>query len=169
MATTVQVETQIDSRNGWIVHENYGVGRIRGKEVKYISGEENEYYRIELANGTIWVPVDDYDDDKFRALASEKEFDEALEALQREPRAMDGNFQRRKAKIRKAKAKNSLLAIACMVRDLTARRSERSLSNTEERALRKFTERLVVEWSTCRDIGKGEARKRLHNLLNTVK
>lgn len=162
------VDTQMESRNGWVVHSSYGVGKIKGKTVRTISGEETEYYKIEIANGTVYVPVDDYDDDQFRALASKNEFKRALEVLERPARPMEGNFQKRKARIRRVQKENSILAIARLVRDLSARRSDRSLSNTEEEALRQFKERLLVEWSTCQNIDMQEAQQRLVAALHHV-
>lgn len=150
----------------WIVHCHYGVGQVLAIETKCISGEENDYYRIKTRNSTIWVGVDQLDEDKFRPIATRQEFDEVLAILERPPRPMKANFNARKRRINQVKFKNSPLALARIVRDLWGRQSRRgSLSNTEQSALRRFTKRLLAEWSVCLRVDVPEAQTRLYALL----
>jgi len=150
----------------WIVHRHYGVGQVLGIETKSISGEENDYYRIKTRNSTIWVAIDQLDENQFRPVVTPQEFDEVLAILERPPRQMKANFNARKRRINQVKFKNSPLALARIVRDLWGRQSRRgSLSNTEHSALRRFTRRLLAEWSVCMRVDVPEAQKRLYALL----
>jgi CarD family transcriptional regulator len=151
----------------WIVHKRYGIGQIQGVEQKNISGEPADYYRVETHNSIVWLPVDDLNKDAFRALASQEEFEEAVAILQRTPRQMPSNFNSRKKRIREVKAKNSIRAIARLVRDLWYRQTGRTLSNTEHRALRRFMQRLAAEWSVCRGMDTEEAREHVYDILRT--
>ncbi len=151
----------------WIVHKRHGIGQIQGVEQKNISGEPADYYRVETHNSIVWLPVNDLNKDAFRALASPAEFEEAVAILQRTPRQMPSNFNSRQKRIRDVKAKNSIKAIARLVRDLWYRQTGRTLSNTEHRALRRFTQRLAAEWSVCRDIEADEARERVYDILRS--
>ena len=154
----------------WIVHRHYGVGQVQGTEKKNISGEENDYYRIKTRNSTIWVAVDQLDENQFRPIATPQEFDEILAILERPPRRMKANFNARKRRINQVKSKNSPLALARIVRDLWGRQSRRgSLSNTEHSALRRFTRRLLAEWSVCMRVDVKEAQRRLYALLQKSK
>lgn len=157
--------TALRSEDGWVVHRTYGVGQVEGKETKSISGEPADYYRIRMKNGSVWVPIEDFTEEHFRPLASEYEFKEALDVLKQPPRPMASHFKSRKKRINEVASTNSLLDVARLVRDLSGRRAQRSLSNTEGQALRRFTERLLVEWSKCRDIEIDDARQRLRALL----
>lgn len=154
----------------WIVHCHYGVGQVLGTETKCISGEENDYYRIKTRNSTIWVAVGQLDENQFRPIATPQEFGEVLAILERPPRKMKANFNARKRRINQVKFKNSPLALARIVRDLWGRQSRRgSLSNTEHSALRRFTKRLLAEWSVCMQVDVKEAQKRLYALLQKNK
>ncbi|HEX6387686.1 MAG TPA: CarD family transcriptional regulator [Anaerolineae bacterium] len=163
-------ERQAFSPKDWIVHRHYGVGQVLGTETKTISGEENDYYKIKTRNSTIWVAVDQLDEGHFRPLATPQEFREVLAVLERPPRKMKQHFNSRKRRINQVEAKNSPLALARMIRDLSGRQKRRgSLSNTEHSALRRFTKRLLAEWSICMNVDVKEAQKRLHGLLQKDK
>jgi CarD family transcriptional regulator len=162
MATIEQLR-----EGNWIVHKRYGIGQIQGVEEKNISGEPADYYRVETHNSIVWLPVEDLNKDAFRALASPEEFEEAVDILQRPPRQMASNFNTRKKRIREVMGKNSLRAIARLVRDLWYRQTGRTLSNTEHRALRRFMKRLTAEWSVCRDIEAEEAREHVYDILRS--
>lgn len=151
----------------WIVHKRYGIGQIQGVEEKNISGEPAEYYRVETHNSIVWLPVDDLNKDAFRSLATDEEFQEAVNVLQRPPHKMASNFNTRKKRIREVMGKNSLLAITRLVRDLWYRQTGRTLSNTEHRALRRFMQRLSAEWSVCRDVEADEAREHVYDILRS--
>jgi len=158
-------ETQIFGKGDWVVHNRYGAGQVCGTEVKCISGKEANYYRIETSNSTLWVPVDQFSHDTFRPVASRSEFKQVLSILKRPPRIMNANFKMRHSRIQKVQSENSLQAIARLVRDLWARQSEKSLSDTEQRALRRFTEHLLAEWAVCMKLEIDDARQQLHHIL----
>ena len=42
----------------WVVHRQHGAGQIKKIQSMEISGNENQYYRIETPASTVWVPVD---------------------------------------------------------------------------------------------------------------
>ena len=158
-------ETQTFGKGDWVVHNRYGAGQVRGTEVKCISGKEANYYRIETSNSTLWVPVDQLSHDTFRPVASRSEFKQVLSILRRPPHTMNANFKLRRSRIEEVQSENSLQAIARLVRDLWARQSEKSLSDTEQRALRRFTDHLLAEWSVCMKMEIDDARQQLHHIL----
>ena len=41
-----------------IVHRNYGPGKITGIEEKRLGNKSREYYVVETAQVTLWVPLD---------------------------------------------------------------------------------------------------------------
>ena len=65
------------SDGDWIVHSLYGVGQIKGIEVKCISGEEKSYYRVEGEDSTFWMPVDQMNSDILRSLSTRDEIQKA--------------------------------------------------------------------------------------------
>lgn len=157
------------ANNDWIVHRQYGIGQVRGREVKQISGEPEPYYRLELANGTVWVPVNKVDNEMFRPVATEQELQMVYEILQRPARKMEGNFKLRHQRIKKVEMGDSLLELARLVRDLWSRHWGSMLSNTEQTALRRVTDRLVTEWSVCVQKDADDVRARLDDMLRSTR
>lgn len=150
----------------WLVHQYYGVGQLKGKETKNIGGTEGTYFRLELEKSTIYIPEDKLNSDWFRPVSSSQKLDEVTEVLSRPAKMMDGRFTSRQSMIRKVMAENSIVNVARVIRDLTGRRRRRkSLSKTEDSALRELTERLLSEWSVALGLEEAEAREKLKALL----
>jgi len=164
-----QLQPDNDEQEEWIVHGHYGVGRVEGKETKSISGEETDYYKIKTHNSTIWVSVDQFEENNFRPVADKKEFKQVLSVLKKPSKKMDTNFNKRKSRIKEVLSRNSPVAIARLVRDLWGRRTRRSsLSSTEQSVLRRVMELLVQEWAVAQGVDEEEARTRLVDLLQDL-
>jgi CarD family transcriptional regulator len=149
----------------WIVHLHHGVGHIACIEEKELGGDTSTYYKVVTDDSTLWVPLDKADNRWFRPVCTREEFDEILAILQRSPQEMHKNHLARKRRITNVKSDGSLEETARIIRDLWGRRAERQLNNTEETALRRFTDRLVREWAVCMGVDESEARERMQELL----
>ena len=57
-------------KGDWIVHALYGVGRVYGREIKILEGEENEYLRIKTNDSYYWLLIENMNADYIRPLAS---------------------------------------------------------------------------------------------------
>jgi RNA polymerase-interacting CarD/CdnL/TRCF family regulator len=61
---------------------------------------------------------------------------------------------------------NSLINMARIIRDLSGRRKRRkTLSKTEDSALRTLTDRLLSEWAVATGLDEDQARERMKALL----
>ncbi|KAA3664195.1 MAG: hypothetical protein DWQ04_07000 [Chloroflexi bacterium] len=150
----------------WIVHRQYGIGQIKKREEKTISGRCEEYYRVQTPDSVVWLPVNKLDQSWFRPIATPTDFHEAINILQKPPNQMDANFMNRKDRINRVQTENSIPAIAQLIRDLCGRRSHKSLSDTEQRALRHLTERFIAEWSVSTNIDISMARNQFNGFIN---
>jgi RNA polymerase-interacting CarD/CdnL/TRCF family regulator len=112
------------------------------------------------------VPLDKAENRWFRPVSSRDEFKEIIEILQRPPQEMHNNHLARKRRINSVKSDGSLEETARLIRDLWGRRAERQLNNTEETALRSFTDRFLREWAVCMDVDEEEARERMQAILH---
>jgi RNA polymerase-interacting CarD/CdnL/TRCF family regulator len=150
----------------WIVHLHHGVGEIESIEKRELGGSTTTYYKVVTNNSTLWVPLDKAENRWFRPLATRDEFDQVFAILQRPPRKMHSNHNTRKKRINTVKSEGSLQETARIIRDLWARRVEKSrLNNTEERALRRFTDRFLREWAVSMDMDEEEAREEMQSML----
>lgn len=161
------MEPQTTHASGdWLVHQYYGVGQLKGKEIKNIGGVEGTYFRLEMDRSTIYIPEDKLNSDWFRPVSSQDKLDEVSEILSRPAKKMDGRFTSRQSMIRKVMSENSIVNIARVIRDLSGRRRRRkTLSKTEDSALRELTDRLLSEWSIALGLEEAEAREKLKALL----
>jgi len=163
------MELQATHSNGdWLVHQYYGVGQLVGKEIKNIGGEESTYFRLEMENkSTIFIPEDRLNSEWFRPIASDNTLEEVEEILSRPPKKMDQNFNTRKSRIKKVMTENSIVSIARTVRDLSGRRKRRkTLSKTEDSALRTLKDRLLAEWMVATGLDEEAAKMKLRELLD---
>lgn len=158
--------TQRYRKGDWIVHVHYGVGQIKGIEKKVWNGDKISYYRVNTKDSTFWIPVGQIDCERLRPIASTKELDQAIKVLSKPAKEMDSDHNERKRKIKTIKTNGSLISMARLIRDLWARRREKKrLNATEERALDRLQDRLLTEWSVCKNIQFEEAQQRLQSML----
>ncbi len=156
------------ARGDWIVHLYHGVGQIVGVEKKCLEGETVSYYKVKTQNSTFWIPVKRADNVRIRPIANQQEIREVLNTLKRKPRKMSDDHNKRKSRINHVKEDGTLVVIARIVRDLTARQAQTKLNDSEERALHQFIERLITEWAACMGIKMEEARRKLYGILEKI-
>lgn len=155
------------STGDWIVHLYHGVGQVKGVVKREVEGETLRYYRVETENSTLFIPVEELDDERMRPAAGKKELQDAMEVLERLPKEMAPDHNERRRRIRDVKSDGSLAEMMRLVRDLSWRRYDKKLNNTEERALRRFKDRLLNEWAVAMNVSKEEARRELNKILRS--
>lgn len=152
----------------WLVHSVFGVGQIVGVEEKGISGEGVQYFRIQTADSTFWIPVDRMDGQELRPLSSAEEIEVVIDILQRPPKAMRSKHQMRRDDIRRVLLLNKPDDTARLLRDLRARQRERGELNMEElNSLRSLKQRLVDEWVAVTGESADTIAETIDELLNS--
>jgi CarD family transcriptional regulator len=160
-------ESRTYSKGDWIVHSYYGIGQIKGIDVKGISGEDARYYRIRTTDSAFWMPVDRMDSEILRPLATPEEIENAIDALRKPPKTMSSNFKTRQSRIQRAQNRNTPKAIARLIRDLRGRQRDKGpLNGTELSAFRALKQRLVQEWAIVMGTETEKVASRLDNLLD---
>ena len=154
------------SKGDWLVHPSYGIGQVKKVEKKKIEGEKIEFYRVEGENTTYWLPVGQLEASRVRRLATRRQFRKAIKLLKRTPREMDPDHTKRRSRIKEVMSTGSLRSVVRAVRDLSARNSDKRLSDTERRSLEQFIDSLVEEWAIAEGIEPHEARTELHAMLD---
>jgi CarD family transcriptional regulator len=156
------------AKGDWLVHPAYGIGQVKKVEKKNVEGRKIEFYRVEGENVTYWLPVGELQASRVRRLASKKEFRKAIKLLRRTPKEMDPDHTKRRSRIKDVMATGSLRAVVRAIRDLSARDSEKRLSDTERRSLEQFIGTLVEEWAIAEEISQHEARTELQTMLDAI-
>ena len=156
------------AEDDWIVHQNYGIGQIKGIETREIAGKKNSYYKVVAHDSTYYVPLDESGSDRVRPVTSTSNMRRIIRTLQKPSKEFSDDYKERKREIRERLDEGSLISKARMVRDLAAWRKAHRLNTTEEEILDQLTERLVMEWSVCMEIEINEVRGKLRSLLANV-
>ena len=159
-------ETQITSGD-WFVHAHFGVGQVKGQEVKCVAGQEQTYYEIETAAITLWLPHEQMGGGKIRPLTDHANFRQVIDLLKRPPKMMPTTADKRKKRIAQVKSANTPQDTARLVRDLWARqRVEGQLYDWEREAWRDFSAILIQEWAISQHISPAEARRMMTRSLH---
>ena len=148
------------------MHRNHGIGKIESIERKSIGEEETVYCKIETHDSTIWLPVEKANDDWLRPVATPTEIEQAKKILKSPPQPMADNINSRKSHINQVNTNDEPAIIAELLRDLRGLKKQKTtLAQTEEAALRHFTDCFVAEWSVSMDIPMDEAQQKFENLI----
>ncbi len=159
--------SHIYAEGNWLVHSYYGIGQIKGIEVKDISGASVDYFRIQTTDSTYWVPVDRMDSEKMRPVSTLEEFRLTIAILQRPPKEMSPDHQVRKTRIQRVQHQNMPEDIARLIRDLRARQRNKGKYNLDENnVIRTLKQRLVNEWSIVAGKSEEEIASSLDALLD---
>lgn len=159
-------EAQQIANGDWFVHAYFGVGQVKGQEVKTIGGQDQTYYEIETSAITLWLPHDQMDGQKIRPLTNHVKFQQVIDLLKRPPKNMAAKADKRKLRIARVKSANTVQDTARLVRDLWARqRAEGQLYDWERQAWRDFSAILIQEWAISQSISPAEARQQMASNL----
>ena len=159
-------ESSLYGDGEWIVHAHYGVGQIKGVEVKAISGEETRYFKVKTRDSIFWVPVDQIDSELLRPVSAPEDIQKAIATLRKAPQEMSSNYKTRQSRIQRVRQRNTPRAIARLIRDLRARKREKGILNSTERsAFRTLKKRLVHEWAVVADAETDDVASKLDDLL----
>jgi RNA polymerase-interacting CarD/CdnL/TRCF family regulator len=135
------------SVNDWIVHSSYGVGQVKGVEVKPLGGEPTKCFKVKTRECTYWFPTTDSDNPRIRPIESEAIIKKVIRNLRRKASELTTDRKHWKKQIDSAYANGDLLSISKLIRDLSAQSVLRKLNQTEEKAFQNLKDRLTREWS----------------------
>jgi RNA polymerase-interacting CarD/CdnL/TRCF family regulator len=149
----------------WIVHPNYGVGKISKIEKKHVNKKKARYFRVEAEETTYWIPIENVEESRVRKVISRSGFRKAIRLLKKTPEKMDPNYKQRQSRIKDVLSEGLLRSTIRLVRDLWARNHKKSLNDSERTALRKIMDNLAAEWAVVESISPKEASKELNRVL----
>jgi CarD family transcriptional regulator len=153
---------QVDDQ---VVHPKHGVGRVVRLEERRFGQEATRlYYRVALANGTIWVPVD-ASDCGLRKLTSRRELPRYGSVLKSRPTPLSTNHRQRQLELLERMKLSSLQARCEVVRDLAALGWRKPLGESSAVLLRAAHAALDEEWAAVEGLTVHEATREVEALL----
>ena len=150
----------------YVVHPAYGVGQIdRLEERRFTGADARLYYKIDIANGTVWVPVQADQPIRLRPVTTRVELARYRKLLTKQPSPLNPDHRERQHELTERLRSGSFKIICEVVRDLTGRSWEKSLNEADASALRKAREALCQEWAASKGISQTDADHEVEALL----
>jgi len=149
-----------------VFHPSHGVGKITAiKELEMNGAEPRLYYEVSLFHTTVWVLVEPQERGKLRPITSRSELARYRAVLKSPPVSMNNNFRIRQNDLDTRLKLGTFQAICEIVRDLSARRLSKSLTDYESGLLKKTREFLCQEWAAINGISGVDAARDVEALL----
>lgn len=150
----------------WIVHKDYGIGQVIGKDKRKLDGEEKTYIKVKTADSTYWIPVAKIDFARIRPIASKKQIRYAFTLIRRPPRKLPRDFNLRRKEISQNLKTVSLYSCVRMMRDLNGRRKKSKLNESENYILKKLKEQFLDEYTMVMDKDRELLEKDMNKALS---
>jgi RNA polymerase-interacting CarD/CdnL/TRCF family regulator len=151
--------------NDWLVHPQYGVGRVVKLETKQIGlGTRLEYYEIAISTGTVWVPVEGHPSG-LRKVTLKDDLGRYRVVLKGRPTPLAADHKQRHLTLVERLKESTLQAKCEVVRDLMAFRWSKSLNESSSMMLRSTRHFLCSEWAAAEGLSIAEATDEIDALL----
>ena len=153
----------------WVVHRQYGVGQIKKTEEMPIHGKQIECFKVQVRDGAFWFPTNEAANPRIRPVASQEIISKVIKSLRRKPGNLDQDKKYWTQQIKENPLDSDLVTISKLIRDLSAQKALKRLNDTHIRALSKFKERLLFEWSAITGTVIEEIRTQFNKLISESK
>lgn len=130
----------------YIVHSNYGLGKIETKDKKTLNGSSQEFLKVSFSGGFYWLSYNNVDADYVRTISSHYEFKKALKLFETPAQELPNDHKERAKIISESLRSVSLRKVVEMIRDLSARKKEHKLNFKENDAVDRLRTKFINEW-----------------------
>lgn len=152
--------------NDCVVHPTHGVGHVVALvSRRFFDAESRMYYEIAIQRNTVWVPVDAVVASGLRPLMAKTELEHYRQVLRSCPSPLTPDHHQRHLELRK-RLKTGLLQDLCEVmRDLSARRWRKPLTEQDTSLFRRVRDSVCVEWAAISEVPVPAAAQEIDELL----
>jgi len=152
-----------------VVHPHHGLGTVTNLvERQFDSDRPRRYYEISIADGTLWVPVDD-PDLGLRGLTRKSELQRCRKVLQGSPGTSDLDPRRLREELSRHLRAGSIIAQCEVVRDVSALGWKKPLMGAMAELRRVALNVLCQEWAVVAGVPLGEATHTIDAYLSNGK
>lgn len=158
---------QMEFKKGdYLVHSNYGVGKIIKIESKVIGEDKLKYFTVKGVGSTYYVPTKNINIERVRPLATDYLIRKIIKILKGDANILPDDHNLRKKYINEIMISSSLEKAVELFRDLRIRKALHKLNDFEETILTKLKSNLVLEWSIVKGWEKDETEEKIDTLFN---
>lgn len=149
-----------------VIHWAYGVGEIVQIDTKKLGGQDGTYYKVQVRDLTIWVPVKETNKSSLRPPTSARKFKKALEIFRETGIELSNDRLERKNWLSESLRSGCLEDVCRVIRDLSAYAKAKKLNDNDSLVLERAKNLLLEEWRLSLDIPLAEAQKQLKSILD---
>lgn len=148
-----------------VIHWSHGLGEIVRIEEKIIRDHPTNCYVVRTRDLTVWIPIDDLDQQSLRLPAQPDEFVRLFTILTDPSEKLVQDRVQRKDQLMSQMRDGQLASICRVVRDLTYFKTSKKLNDQEKSILERATNSLLTEWSYSLGTPMDQAHEAMVNLL----
>jgi len=148
-----------------VIHCTFGLGEITQIEEKSINGHLTSCYVVDITNMTIWIPIDDQQQNSLRLPTSPEEFNKVLPILSSPNEKLEDDRVLRKDHLMEQMRDGQLSSICRVVRDLTHFQRISKLNDHERAILERAIKSLLAEWSLSLGTPVNQAHEAMVSML----
>ena len=130
-----------------VIHCTFGPGEITQIEEKTINGSLTQCYVVHITDMTVWVPVEDTQQNSLRLPTPPEEFIRTIPILNSPNENLQEDRVLRKNQLMEQLRDGQLTSICKVVRDLTHYQRKTKLNDQERSILDRATRSLLTEWT----------------------
>jgi RNA polymerase-interacting CarD/CdnL/TRCF family regulator len=150
----------------WVVHCTRGLGQVLAIEEQTINNKTGLYYKIQLADLTIWVLADESQNGRLRFPTSEAKFRKILSILTGPADPFIRDRYQRNLQLMEILKDGRVESLCRVLRNLSAHRHSHNWSEYDSALLDRVRKTLIGEWSFSLSITPLDAETELQRLLS---
>ncbi len=148
-----------------VIHWTYGLGEVVHIEEKTIRGQTTNCYVVRTTDLTIWIPIDDLQQQSLRVPTAPDEFNRLFSILTSPSEKLQEDRVLRKDQLMAQMKDGQLASICRVVRDLTHFKRSAKLNDQEKSILERAMNSLLTEWTYSLGMPLSQAQQAMTSLL----
>jgi RNA polymerase-interacting CarD/CdnL/TRCF family regulator len=148
-----------------VIHWAYGPGKIVKVEEKQVDNETLQYYKVQVNDLTIWVPLKETEKQRLRNPTPAREFKKLVKILSKGGEPLSEDRLKRKAELLGRLQAGKIDATCKVIRDLVCFARLKKLSESDSAILERAEKFLLDEWVISLETTPSDAREAMSRLL----
>jgi RNA polymerase-interacting CarD/CdnL/TRCF family regulator len=150
-----------------VIHCTFGLGEITNIEEKTINGKQENCYVVRMNDLTIWIPMDDPEQNSLREPTPPEEFIKTLPILTSPNESLLEDRVLRKKQLTEQLKDGQLSSICRVVRDLNHYKRNSKLNDQEKSIFERAVKSLLTEWVFSMGTTQLQAHQAMESMLET--
>ena len=148
-----------------VIHWTYGPGQIVKVEEKQVASETVQYYKVQVKDLTIWVPLAEGEKVRLRNPTPASEFKKVVKILSRGGEPLAEDRLQRKAQLLTRLQEGKTESTCMVIRDLACYGKQKKLSESDAMILERAQKFLLDEWVISLNTTMADAQHTMGELL----